>query len=134
MNVLELLACFDWITPLLTVARSAARGDPLNVRSWAFFVPLESAWTGAELKALLRRHGIRMWGLMACRGEIFFLVSRDQAEWAEYVLLRHGVPLNHRVLSRRKVKHTQGTPASRDSARVGSGLLASLVGWLTDSK
>lgn len=46
-----------------------------------------------EIEDLLAKHGIKTWGSQITGGEFFFSVKLEQAGWAEYVLLRYGVPL-----------------------------------------
>jgi len=54
----------------------------------------EHGHSGIQVERLLRRYGIRVWGReVTVTGEIGFLVKRRQAVWAEYLLLRAGVPL-----------------------------------------
>jgi hypothetical protein len=63
-----------------------------------FFVPVKSGWTEAHVRALLWRYGIRLWGVGYWWGEMYFRVKRRQAHWAQYVMLRAGVPLLHGYL------------------------------------
>ena len=85
----------------------------LGTNSWPFFVPLNSGWNGADITRLLKRHGIRVWGYGFANGELFFRVRRSQAAWAQYVLLRAGVPLQHRLFSKKTGLPQQGAGRSQ---------------------
>lgn len=73
-----------------------------------FFVPCNSQWKINDIQALLLRHGIKVWGVGYWNNELFFRVKKRQAHWAQYVLLRAGVPLLHGLL--------EGTRANPDSS------------------
>lgn len=63
-----------------------------------FFVPCDSEWKIGDIQALLVRHGVKLWGVGYWNNELFFRVKGRQAHWAQYVLLRAGVPLRHGLL------------------------------------
>jgi len=50
-------------------------------------------WSGLAIEQLLFRHGVRVWDRGVTSQEIFFRVKRRQVKWAEYLLLRAGVPV-----------------------------------------
>jgi hypothetical protein len=79
----------------------------LGTNTWPFFVPLHSGWDGAAIARLLSRHGVKMWGYGFAGGELFFRVRRSQAAWAQYVLLREGVPLQHRLFTEKATHEPQ---------------------------
>jgi len=125
-SFLELLTSFYWIAVPETIFQtfwhadwsrakdqglsgllSEAIGSLLGTNSWPFFVPLDSGWNGADVAHLLKRHGIRMWGYGFANGELFFRVRKNQAAWAQYVLLREGVPLQHRLFSEKTASEPQ---------------------------
>ena len=75
----------------------------------AFFIPTGSkkdkngleignpggAWDQGSVRALLKRRGVTSWGYGYWNGEMHFRVKKRQADWAQYVMLRAGVPLLH---------------------------------------
>lgn len=65
----------------------------IGTNSAAFFIPLESTWSGYPVKKLLARQGIRVWGWGYADGVMFFQVRRSQAAWADAVMRQAGVPL-----------------------------------------
>ena len=51
-------------------------------------------YSGADVEMLLRQYGIPIWGReMEDPGCLAFQVRESQADWAEYLLCRAGVPL-----------------------------------------
>ncbi len=91
-----------------------------------FFIPCDSDWKINDVQALLLRHGIKLWGVGYWNSELFFRVKGRQAHWAQYVLLRAGVPLLHGLLDGSRAipgYHRQAEPDSPDHAGVIGGLL-----------
>lgn len=67
-----------------------------NVRYGAhhqFHIPLDGAWTGGACEELLARHGVRIWDRGLTSDTVFFSVKAEQANWAEYLLKRRGIPV-----------------------------------------
>jgi hypothetical protein len=83
---------------LLGVASEAVR-SAVGTNTMAFFIPTKSQWKIHDVQALLLRHGIKLWGVGYWNGEMYFSVKRRQAHWAQYVMLRAGVPLQRCLLS-----------------------------------
>ncbi len=52
-----------------------------------------SSWSGRAIEQLLQRHGVKVWDRGFLDEELYFRVKRRQATWAEYLLLRAGVPV-----------------------------------------
>lgn len=126
MNPLEFLGCFDWISPCIAILESIANGDPFGTKSWTFYVPLDSSWSGAQIEKLLKQNGVKIWARMIHGGDLFFRVHKKQAEWAEYLLLRAGIPLKYRLYSRRNLQYIRPQPIRRQ------GLEHRLLGVLDD--
>lgn len=90
----------------------------LGTNTWPFFVPLDGAWSGHDIEQLLTQYGIEMWGAGFAYGELFFRVRKSKAEWAQYVMLRAGVPLKHRLLAAKSANPSEaalarGAPESK---------------------
>ena len=80
---------FDWITPSVAFVQDAVYGP-----STAYFVPYDTGWSAGEIKRLLQRHGIKVWGLMIVGHEIMFSTRQSQARHALYILEeRNGIPV-----------------------------------------
>lgn len=71
----------------------------LGSNTWAFFVPLKSGWKASAIAPLLSNYGITMFGVFEFRGELVFAVRSGQAHFAQWLLLREGVPLLHGLLT-----------------------------------
>ena len=117
MDMLEFLANFDWISPLIALVETAIYGH-----GWTFYLDLDSGWTGAQCEELLKSKGVKVYGRCIANGDAFFQVPKKQAEWAEYLLLKAGVPLKYHLFSERNCKYVGGTTQQQDLLSV-EGLL-----------
>lgn len=71
----------------------------LGTNTWPFFVPVDGGWSRSGIHSLLNHYGIENWAWGRMFGELFFRVRVSKSEWAQYLLLRAGVPLKHRLLA-----------------------------------
>jgi hypothetical protein len=60
-----------------------------------FYIARSSSWRGIDIERLLKRHGVKIWDRGLAGDHLYFCVKRRQARWAEYLLLRAGVPLTN---------------------------------------
>jgi hypothetical protein len=67
-----------------------------------------SSWSGIEIERLLGRHGVRVWDRGISGDDMIFCVKRRQVEWAEYLLLRAGVPVKSLLNEPRNLEWTEG--------------------------
>lgn len=132
-GLFDFLSIFDWVTPTVGIIESLAN-DPtfFGTNSWTFFVPyndsLRNGWNAAHIRTLLEENGIKVWGKQISGGEFFFSVSRDQAQWAEYLLLRNNIPLHERSLGApRPKKHKQ---SNKKRAKSSSDLMSTVDNFL----
>ena len=121
----EILSIFDWITPLVGLCEDFVNDPtPLQSNSWTFFIPyresVSNGWNAFDIEDLMRRHGIKAWGGQITNGEFFFSVKLDQAQWAEYLLIRHGVPINERYLGAPRPKEKSGMVHRSKKSEKGS--------------
>ncbi len=109
--LLEFGTNFDWISPALAAVRDVANGG-----NYTFFVPEGCGWAARDIRLMLQGHGVRVWGLMTVNRLIMLTVRRAQARWAEYLMLRYGVPLVSGYAPRpgepRRLHRTRTDPAS----------------------
>lgn len=70
----------------------------IGANTMAFFIPTNSEWQIQDVEALLARYGVKLWGVGYWNGEMYFRVKKRQAHWAQYVMLREGVPLLHGLM------------------------------------
>jgi hypothetical protein len=86
----------DGVLGLCAEALSSLSG----ANSYPFFVPLASGWSGQSIQRLLAQKGVKMWGWAFASSQLLFHVRISQAAWAQYVMLRAGVPLQGPMLAR----------------------------------
>ncbi len=114
MELDDFLDAFNWIDRIQGFAASlvhadwkkAAAGPPVvglaselvqgvtGVTSWTFHIPRDSGWTGGDVESLLRHYAIIIWGRRMTGKHYILSVKTRQANWAEYLILRRGIPLD----------------------------------------
>lgn len=86
-----------------------------------------SSWRGIDIEMLLKRHGVEIWDRGIIGDDLYFCVKRRQVKWAEYLLLRAGVPVTSVLNEPRNVEWTEGYPPGDEpptrSSRAGFGLI-----------
>jgi hypothetical protein len=114
---------FDWISPALAIAQDVAAGS-----SHTFVIPQECGWTGREIISLLNRNGVQSWGHMIVSGMIMITVRQTQADWAQYLLDRAGIPVEAGPVDDRDVRTESSQSGATNSRRSGglTGLLRDL--------
>lgn len=110
--LLDLLARLDWLERADELARSL-----LGVRSWRFCVPRRCGWSGYEIECLLRRHGVQVWGRGFSTEHLFFRVKWQQANWAEYLLWQHAIPVLSRPFNPRNRLYAVTLPSAGPARR-----------------
>ena len=60
---------------------------------WTLEVPRDSGWSGADIERFLRQYGVIVFGRGFTSTTLRFYVKHRQANWAEYLLLRRGIPV-----------------------------------------
>ena len=127
MNLLDILAYFDLIdrfegvisTFLNADWEGAYRRDGLNGILAEFAACLTSRnsptirvsryshWRGIDVERLLRRHGVKIWDRGIAGDDFYFCVKQRQVKWAEYLLLRAGVPVTSVLVEPRNFQYAQ---------------------------
>ncbi len=77
------------------------------INCWTIWVQRDAGWNGIEVEALLMRHGVRIWGRGFVGEQIYFRVKRRQTRWAEYLLLRRGVPVTSSPFDARNTEYAE---------------------------
>jgi hypothetical protein len=104
--------------------------------AWRFYVPRDCGWSGIEMERLLGRHGVKIWDRDFIRDCLTFRVKRRQANWAEYLLRRRGIPVVSQPFNPRNDeyahRHAPGSepPTGRQRSRHRQGLLDELIALL----
>jgi hypothetical protein len=77
-----------------------------------------SSWRGIDVEMLLKRHGVKIWDRGIIGDDLYFCVKLRQARWAEYLLLRAGVPVTSVLNEPRNVEWTEDyAPGSEPPTR-----------------
>ena len=95
-QIVDALARLDWFERL-----DAALKHLAGVRSWRFQIPRACGWSGHQIEQHLLRYGVRVWDRRVDEHCLTFRVKRQQADWAEYLLCRAGVPILGRLFNPR---------------------------------
>lgn len=99
---LEFASYFDWFTPTKALVDTIWHG-PFGGHT--FYVDLDSGWPGAKCCKLLHDAGITTYAECIAKGDVLFTVPKDQAERAEAILLKAGVPLKYHLFSERNRRY-----------------------------
>lgn len=97
---------------------------------------ITSAFNGYDVEKILRRYGIRVWGRERDDVTRSLLVKQSQAEWAEYVLCRAGVPLAGELLNPKNADYADmhaDSPMPAPWSQNGIGAISvvdHLVDWM----
>lgn len=91
-RMVDLGANLDWMSPIGVLVQSVINGP-----SHGFVIPRACGWSGKQIMRLMREHGITAWGMLITAKSIMFVVKRNQAGWAQYLLQRHGIPIEQGV-------------------------------------
>jgi len=104
--------------------------------AWRFCVPRNCGWSGIEMERLLRRHGVTIWDRGFTPDCLTFCVKLRQANWAEYLLRRRGIPVVSRPFNplndEYARRHAPGSepPTGESRSRARGGLLDDLLSLL----
>ena len=66
-----------------------------------------SHWRGIDVERLLKRHGVKIWDRGIAGDDFYFCVKQRQVKWAEYLLLRAGVPVTSALVDPRNLQYAQ---------------------------
>jgi len=83
---LKIGSTFDWITPTLAFVQDICNGPSVQIAC-----PRDQGWSANQIKRMLTRVGIKVWGLMVADDRIIFTVRAAQARYALYWLERSGL-------------------------------------------
>ena len=78
----------DWISPMVALIQDFTNGPRHD-----FYVDLYAGWSVNDIKKLLKRRGIKVWGDMIADDMIIFSVPQGQAQWAQTILMQSGLPI-----------------------------------------
>lgn len=111
--MLNAVTNFDWITPTIAILQDFAN-RPVS----RFGIMANAGFDRGDIRRLLRKHGVKSWGYVYnVDGDLIMLsVPKAQAAWANYLLMREGVPVLYAPVE------VTREPQKR-------GVLGRLLGW-----
>jgi hypothetical protein len=71
----------------------------MGANAWTFHIQRNGGWTGGDAERLLKHYGVRLWCRRVTSKHFILSVEERQANWAEYLLLRRGIPLEGRLFN-----------------------------------
>lgn len=80
-------AGFDWITPLYTFVLDWQRRPTTG-----YNIPIDGGWSAYAVRDLLKKKGVKLWGLTIVDSVITFRVRQAQARYAQMLMSKAGVP------------------------------------------
>jgi hypothetical protein len=126
-GLLTILDAFNWIDRVTGMISSFAHADwkgsarrsgtlgvlgaagsaALGANTWTFSVSRDSSWSGADIEQFLKHYGIIVWGRRVTSDHYIFSVKGRQANWAEYLLQRRGIPVEGRSYNTKNAVYAQ---------------------------
>jgi hypothetical protein len=156
-NWLEFIAMFDVIDRIEGIVSSfthadwkgaskkGAGGIPsefartlTGANRWRIWVSRSAGWSGIEIERFLRHYGVVIWDRGFVGDNYYFCVKQRQANWAEYLLLRRGIPITGALYNRENAtygaQHAPGDapPAWADGPRPAAELPRSFIDRMSD--
>ena len=95
-GVADFLDWFNWVDRIDGLVCSLSSGGEGR---WTFEIPRDHGWTGGQIERFLTHYGVSVWGRRVRSDSLCFSVKRRQANWAEYLLRRRGIPILNRSLN-----------------------------------
>lgn len=86
---LDVASTPDWISPLTAIVQDLVNGPRHD-----YYVDAYAGRSVNDVKRLLKRNGVKVWGAMLFDDMITFTVKEPQARWAQYVLERAGITIH----------------------------------------
>jgi hypothetical protein len=105
---------------------------------WRIWVDRRAGWSGIEIERFLRKYGVAIWDRGFVGDNYYFCVKARQANWAEYLLLRRGIPITGPIYNENNPSYGQqhapgdAPPAWADSDRVPAELPRSFIDRMSD--
>ena len=129
-SILGIASTFDWISPV-----AGFMGDLVNGPSHTFLIPWASCpLSGREIGQMLRKRGVKYWGMMIVSGTLMVSVRLNQARWAQHLLDQAGVPIENPLPASEVPGRPQGRNArSRSGQRRKRTGRRSEMGTIVDS-
>jgi hypothetical protein len=128
-ELLDIGCAWNWITPAIAFLE-----DFLNGPGSHFGISANTGWGKDDIRELLTRHGVRVWGLMSnLSGDmLMFAVPKTQARWAYYLLKLREVPVLYAPAD--VVKAWERRSARKANARTSLDAVFDFLDRLTEDR
>ncbi len=128
-ELIDLIAKFNWFESLDAGVRRLS-----GVKSREFAVSRNCGWSGQQIESMLRQYGVKIWERGFTRDTLTFHVSVKQANWAEYLLHQHSIPVFGRPVNpkNRNYARREHFDENGSQKRKRAGWLESLLSTLFD--
>lgn len=125
-------ASFDWVTPLVDLYKDLNNGPHHD-----FYIDRYAGWSAGKIRRLLKRHGVRLWGLSYTEDLIIFRVRETQAQWTQYLLLQENIPILGGLIEKSGNRHPQSktqhrSTKTKDRKNKNTDPLDAIDNWLDD--
>jgi hypothetical protein len=87
-DITDTLALLDWIDLL-----DGLVGDLTHPGCARIAFTRHAGWSGGQVEDYLGRYHVKIWGRWFSKDTLSLSVKKEQKQWAEYLLLRAGVPV-----------------------------------------
>jgi hypothetical protein len=121
-RLLSLGSTPDWIRPLVGIIKDFTNGP-----YYRFYVDRNAGWSVNAIKRLLNSYGVHVWGDIIANDMIIFTVRQAQAQWAQYLLQRAGVPILNRP-----IEGGSGFARSTSTKAASTNVWKAFLDWLDD--
>lgn len=75
--------------------------------AWEIRVSRDGDWSGTDVAGFLRHYGVDVWGGRTTSDHFIMYVKDRQANWAEYLLRRRGIPVESSVYNPNNLLYAQ---------------------------
>ncbi len=109
----------------------------VGANAWELRIRRDGQWSGRDVAEFLRHYGVQTWAGRTTTDHFIMYVKERQANWAEYLLRRRGIPLESPVYNPANLGYAQKyapgdqPPAWADRETSRKGLADRLLDWFS---
>lgn len=78
-----------------------------GTNAWELRVSRDGQWSGSDVVHFLKHYGVDVWGGRTTSDHFVMYVKERQANWAEYLLRRRGIPVESAVYNAANLVYAQ---------------------------
>lgn len=126
-RLLEIGKTLNWITPLTNIYKDLNNGPHHD-----FHIDRYAGWSGGRIRRLLTCNGVGLWRLSYTDTLISFRVRKNQAWWAQNILLRENIPILGGQIATAGKRRKSQTPARSLKPGKPADPVDAIFNWLDD--